>query len=150
MKTLLEKSIPHQQATISFSKEVCDTFLKAEKNFTMFFEGGLGAGKTFFIREILRQYGVKSEIPSPTYIFHSQYETTQQLFSHFDFYRLADPQEFFARGFAEIAEDQSICKLIEWPDKISKQTRDSFSGTHFTLRLEYGIGVGMRKMKILQ
>lgn len=150
MKTLLTKSIPNQEATKSFAEEVYTQFLKSEKNFTIFFEGGLGSGKTFLIREILRLYGVKSEIPSPTYIFHSEYETDQGQFSHFDFYRLADPQEFFARGFAEIAEDDSISKFVEWPDKISNKTQKSFSGTRFTICIEYGVGVGMRKMKLLQ
>lgn len=160
MKTILEKNIPNIQASTQCAKQIYEDFLKKEKNFTLFLEGGLGAGKTFFIRELLRCFGVKQEIPSPTYVFLAEYEVPHpnplpkgegvHRFAHFDFYRLKSPHEFFARGFADIAADNTISKYIEWPDKVSDEIRRSFSGTRFTLHIEYGIGVGMRKIKLLQ
>lgn len=150
MKTLLQKNISHHEASLRFASELYQQYLAPEKTWTVFFEGGLGAGKTFLIREILRCAGVEKEIPSPTYVFLTEYKREKQQFAHFDFYRLADPQEFFVRGFDEVAQDDSFQKLVEWPEKISPQARQTFSGTHFTIKIDYGVGVGMRKIKVLQ
>jgi tRNA threonylcarbamoyl adenosine modification protein YjeE len=151
MKTILQKSIPNQEATAKFAVDFCQEYLdqKGEENFTVFFEGGLGVGKTVLIREILKYFGVEDEIPSPTYILVNQYQTEQRNFAHFDLYRLKNPAEFFERGLNDIAEDKTICKLLEWPDKIDPQTRNSFSGKHFTIKIDHGVGVSMRKIRLL-
>lgn len=149
MKCILDKNIPNQQATEKFAKEFYATYLKNTTNAVVFLEGGLGAGKTFIIRTILRTAGIKEEIPSPTYTFLQEYDSDSQHFAHFDLYRLKDPQEFFARGFDEIAADNHSIKFVEWPDKITQDTQDGFAGTHLVIQIKHGVGVGMRKVKIL-
>ncbi len=158
MKLILKKNIPNQEASKQFAQSFYNDFLANEPNFTVFFEGGLGAGKTFLIREMLRCAGVKDEISSPTYIFLNEYmappnplkEGEQaRLFAHFDFYRFKDPVEFFARGFSEIAEDTQVSKFVEWPDKISAQSEKSFSGKRYTVILKHGVGVGMREARVI-
>ena len=149
MKLILKKKIPNLEASRQFAKAFYDEFLKEEQSFTVFFEGGLGSGKTFLIREMLRLAGVKDEISSPTYIFLNEYTARERTFAHFDFYRFKNPAEFFARGFGETAEDREISKFVEWPDKITPETEKSFSGARYTIILKHGVGVGMREASVI-
>ena len=147
MKSILKKKIPTQAKTEKIARKFYDDFLAQETNVTLFLEGGLGVGKTLFIRTLLKHAGVQGEIPSPTYTLVQEYDTKTQHFAHFDFYRLTNPQEFFARGFDEIAELEGI-KCVEWPDKISLDMQPGFVGPRYTIQLSHGIGVGMRKINI--
>lgn len=148
MKSILKKKITHLGETQKIAHQFYDEFLTEQQNVTLFFEGGLGVGKTFFIRELIKKSGFDDKIASPTYTYIQEYDTPHHHFAHFDFYRLHDPQEFFARGFDEIVQMEGI-KCVEWPEKINDSIKKGFSGTHYTLQLSHGIGVGMREIQIL-
>lgn len=150
MKKIRTKSLPHVEASQQFARQFVAEVLQKEKNFTVFFEGGLGAGKTLLIREMLRAFGVEGPVPSPTFVFVHEYEQGKKKFAHFDLYRIKESGEFFARGFNEIAEDASVCKFVEWPDRVPPEVQRQFSGTHFVLQLKHGKGAGMRSVKILK
>lgn len=82
-------------------------------------QGELGAGKTTFVRHLLRALGVQGRIKSPTYAVVEPYELTlpQTLaIWHFDFYRFSDPQEWEDAGFRDIFSTPGL-KLAEWADK---------------------------------
>jgi len=149
MKLILKKKIPNEAASKEFAKSFYNDFLASEQSFTVFFEGGLGAGKTFLIREMLRLAGVKDEISSPTYIFLNEYTVGEKHFAHFDFYRFKDPAEFFARGFSEVSEDKNVSKFVEWPEKITPETEKSFCGKRYTIIIKHGMGVGMREVSVI-
>ncbi len=142
--------MPNLEASQALARLLWQEHLEPHKNFTLFLEGGLGVGKTFFIREMLKFMGVAGEVSSPTYIFLNQYQHGTKSFAHFDFYRLPHPDEFFARGFLEIAEDDQTSKFVEWPGKLSPEALKTFSGKRFKLLLEHGIGAGMRKAKFFE
>ncbi|MBT9501266.1 MAG: tRNA (adenosine(37)-N6)-threonylcarbamoyltransferase complex ATPase subunit type 1 TsaE [Burkholderiaceae bacterium] len=78
--------------------------------------GGLGAGKTTFVRHLLRALGVSGRIKSPSYAVLESYELPQGIASHFDFYRFSDPREWEDAGFREIFTSPGL-KLCEWPEK---------------------------------
>lgn len=78
--------------------------------------GGLGAGKTTFVRHLLRALGVEGRIKSPTYTVLEPYELPGLAVSHFDFYRFEDPREWEDAGFREIFAAPGL-KLVEWPQK---------------------------------
>ena len=77
--------------------------------------GPLGAGKTTFVRHLLRALGVHGRIKSPTYAVLEPYQVGGVEISHFDFYRFADPREWADAGFRDLF-GRSGLKLAEWPD----------------------------------
>jgi tRNA threonylcarbamoyladenosine biosynthesis protein TsaE len=78
-------------------------------------EGPLGAGKTTFVRHLLRALGVQGRIKSPTYAVLEPYEVGGRAVSHFDFYRFSDPREWADAGFRELFAAPGL-KLAEWPE----------------------------------
>lgn len=79
--------------------------------------GDLGAGKTSFVRHLLRALGVAGRIKSPTYAVVEPHETPDGwAVSHFDFYRFDDPREWEDAGFREVFAAPGL-KLVEWPQK---------------------------------
>lgn len=79
--------------------------------------GGLGAGKTAFVRGLARGLGAdENEVSSPTFALMQRYEGRLPLF-HFDLYRLADEDEVLSVGFDEIFFGaQGVC-AVEWPQR---------------------------------
>ena len=76
--------------------------------------GPLGAGKTTFVRHLLRSLGVEGRIKSPTYAVLEPYVCGGVAISHFDFYRFNDPREWLDAGFRDIYAAPGL-KLAEWP-----------------------------------
>ena len=79
--------------------------------------GPLGAGKTTFVRHLLRALGVTGRIKSPTYTVVEPYRASTLAISHFDFYRFDDPREFEDAGLRELFAAPGL-KLAEWPEKV--------------------------------
>jgi tRNA threonylcarbamoyladenosine biosynthesis protein TsaE len=78
--------------------------------------GELGAGKTTFVRHLLRALGVAGRIKSPTYAVLESYVLPDLSVSHFDFYRFSDPREWADAGFRDVFAAPGL-KLVEWPDQ---------------------------------
>jgi tRNA threonylcarbamoyladenosine biosynthesis protein TsaE len=86
--------------------------------------GNLGAGKTTWVRHLLRAQGVVGRIKSPSYTIVEPYDLPDLADSegattpawHFDFYRFADPQEWEDAGLRDIFASPGL-KLVEWPQR---------------------------------
>ena len=79
-------------------------------------QGDLGAGKTTFVRHLLKSLGVEGRIKSPTYAVVEPYTLPEMSIWHFDFYRFNDPREWEEAGFRDIFASDGL-KLVEWPEK---------------------------------
>lgn len=151
MKKLFVKSVPNIEIMEKTAQDIFDELNKIKGSFSVFLEGGLGAGKTFLVRELLNLFDVKESVISPTYVYVNEYETEKGTqFAHFDFYRMNEKNEFFEKGFQEISDDDSISCFVEWHNKISETAKASFSGEKFLIRVDFGEGVGMRKVSLFK
>jgi len=76
--------------------------------------GPLGAGKTTFVRHLLRALGISGRIKSPTYAVLEPYVLGDLAISHLDFYRFADAREGLDAGLRDVFAEPGL-KLVEWP-----------------------------------
>lgn len=84
------------------------------------FHGGMGAGKTTFIRELCRALGVEEDFTnSPSFSIINEYrsDTTAELIYHFDLYRLENIDEALEIGVEDYFDSGALC-LLEWPERI--------------------------------
>ena len=86
--------------------------LNYKKVILLFQFGDLGAGKTKFVEGFLSFWNLQDEISSPTFTIVNEYTANNTNIYHFDIYRLADSDEFFAIGGLEYFENG--ISLIEW------------------------------------
>ena len=89
---------------------------KLSKNSVIVLQGDLGAGKTKFTEGILEYFNLSDEISSPTFTIVNEYNAKDINIYHFDVYRLADIDEFYAIGGEEYF-GKGIC-IIEWGEII--------------------------------
>ena len=109
---------PDESATQAFAQSLARQSSIADALIEL--RGDLGAGKTTFVRHLLKALGVQGRVKSPTYAVVEPYtlENGQNIW-HFDFYRFNDPQEWEEAGFRDIFAALGL-KLVEWPDKAGK------------------------------
>lgn len=102
-----------EQDTIDFAENFAKQLHKKD---IIVLSGDLGSGKTKFVQGILKHFGLENEISSPTFTIVNEYNASVCPIYHFDVYRLADIDEFYAMGGDEYFEN-GIC-LIEWGEII--------------------------------
>lgn len=105
---------PDEAATAAYATQLAAALTHAHLNACIALHGDLGAGKTTFVRHLLRALGVEGRIKSPTYAVVEPYSVTAGEVWHFDFYRFSDPREWEDAGFRDIFASAGL-KLCEWP-----------------------------------
>lgn len=82
----------------------------------VFLCGALGAGKTTWVRGLLRGLHHPGPVRSPTYTLLEPYYFKECNIYHFDLYRLNDPGELENLGFRDYLDGSGVC-LVEWPEQ---------------------------------
>ena len=116
MEPIVETSefLADEAATLAFAARFLD-LLQAPCSVAL--GGDLGAGKTTFVRGVLRALGVTGPIKSPTYALVESYDTTKGEAHHLDAYRIESVDDFEARGGFEYFATPSI-RFVEWPQRL--------------------------------
>lgn len=104
--------------------------------------GQLGAGKSVLARGIARGLGVEGPVSSPTFTIMNPYEGRLPL-HHFDLYRLADADEFYAAGLEDSIGGEAVA-VIEWPDRAP----EALPACHLAIAIAYGEREGERHITI--
>ena len=82
-------------------------------------EGDLGAGKTQFVRGLVRGLGGDGRsVSSPTYVLLNVYDSGRLTVYHLDAYRITGADDFEAIGFTELLEQNGVI-AVEWPSRIA-------------------------------
>ena len=106
------------------------------------FYGGMGAGKTTFIKAVCDQLGVNDAVTSPTFAIVNEYNSQMGPVYHFDFYRIKRASEVLDIGFDDYIYSGNLC-LMEWPELI-----EDFLPEETTIVKITEIENGMRKIII--
>ena len=83
-------------------------------------EGELGAGKTQFVRGLVKALGGDGRaVSSPTFVLLNVYQTPLLAVYHLDAYRVGGADDFSAIGFTELLEQNGIV-VVEWPSRVKE------------------------------
>lgn len=105
--------LPDEPATLAYAATLARALTPG---LLIYLKGQLGAGKTTFVRGVLRELGHSGAVKSPTYTIVEPYLINGQAINHFDLYRLSDVEELELLGFRDYVGGSAIC-FIEWPER---------------------------------
>jgi tRNA threonylcarbamoyladenosine biosynthesis protein TsaE len=108
----LRLSLADEAATAALARRLAGAL---EPGTVVWLSGGLGVGKTSFVRELLRSLGHTGRVRSPTFTLLEPYTLPRFPVYHFDFYRFSSAQEWRDAGFDEYFRGDGAC-LVEWPE----------------------------------
>lgn len=80
------------------------------------FTGGMGMGKTVFVRGAAEALGAEADVCSPTFSIVNDYGGKIHIY-HFDMYRVETWDSLYSTGFFDYMNDESIL-FIEWSENI--------------------------------
>ncbi len=120
-----------EKETIELGKKIAS---KLTKGMVIVLTGDLGSGKTKLTEGILSYFGLENEISSPTFTIVNEYYTESLNLYHFDVYRLADIDEFYAIGGEEYFEKGA--SIIEWGELIEEALPYDYVKINFSRDLE--------------
>jgi tRNA threonylcarbamoyladenosine biosynthesis protein TsaE len=109
----LSAQLADEAATLALGAQLAKALAPGLK---IWLEGDLGSGKTTLARGVLRALGHDGPVKSPTYTLIESYAVSRITLYHFDFYRLASPEEFLDAGLDEYFSGEGVC-LVEWPQQ---------------------------------
>lgn len=82
----------------------------------IYVRGPLGAGKTTFVRGLLRGLGHEGAVKSPTFTLVEPYRVGGIGLCHFDLYRIEDPAELEFLALRDYLGSEDVC-VVEWPER---------------------------------
>ena len=92
--------------------------------------GGMGAGKTAFVRGMAKGMGLSCRVSSPTFTIVNEYLGERELI-HVDMYRLSGAEELFDIGWEDYLSRGAVC-AVEW----SENVEGAFFGDEISVKIE--------------
>ena len=142
--TPMEHTCPFEPTLVLTSNSPEETAAIAERfaallraGDTVSLEGDLGAGKTFFTRQVAASLGSTDRVSSPTFVLQKNYSLNTEKdeapdnMVHYDTYRLGDYHEMVDIGFEDAGEN--TVSFVEWGDRFV----DCYPGTVIRIRIEH-------------
>jgi tRNA threonylcarbamoyladenosine biosynthesis protein TsaE len=83
---------------------------------TIVLNGELGSGKTFFVKQACKTWGI-TNVSSPSFAIINSYQNKKFIY-HFDFYRIKNREELLEIGFNDYLNDAGAIIFIEWGNLI--------------------------------
>lgn len=97
------------------------------------FHGGMGAGKTTFIKALCSELGVTEVVASPTFAIVNEYMAQNgEPVYHFDLYRVKTMDEACDFGCEDYFYSGSYC-FIEWPELVEPLLPDDTADVCITV-----------------
>jgi tRNA threonylcarbamoyl adenosine modification protein YjeE len=111
----IQRTFPTEDALTTFAT---DFAAQLQAGDTIALDGPLGAGKTTFVRAIVKALHGEDQTSSPTFTFWHRYPPTTAAgkappIDHLDLYRIDDPSEITELGLEDAFDGHSIV-LVEW------------------------------------
>ncbi len=115
---MLEKKQEFTVTSENESKELAHKIaLGVKPGDVIAFIGDLGAGKSFFCRQIIKFLcGEDTKVISPTFNLLQTYDYDDCTIYHYDLYRLENVSEIYELGIEEALSNNIT--LIEWPELV--------------------------------
>ena len=76
--------------------------------------GDLGAGKTVFVKGLVKAFNISDAVTSPTYAYLNVYG---DYVYHYDCYRLSSGEDALMLGLTDYFNGNNVC-IIEWAENI--------------------------------
>lgn len=111
----METQTSNESQTVAVAQKLAGTLANGD---LLCLYGPLGAGKTVFARAVIRALANNPnlEVPSPTFTLLQTYDAPIGPVSHFDLYRLADPEDIYELGWEEALAAGIV--IVEWPERL--------------------------------
>jgi tRNA threonylcarbamoyladenosine biosynthesis protein TsaE len=122
---LEDRILRSEDDTISFAKELALTLKQGD---VLALYGELGAGKTFFAKQLCKYLGVQENVSSPSYVLMNEYIGNYTI-RHLDLYRLDAAEEILELGLYDLFEDSIT--IIEWPEIADEMLPDNTVHIYF-------------------
>jgi tRNA threonylcarbamoyladenosine biosynthesis protein TsaE len=108
-------ALPDEKATADLARQLVERLPAAPAGWLIALQGELGAGKSTFARAMIREYGHRGPVPSPTYTLVEPYELSGFSLYHIDLYRISSADELEFLGWSDLADG---LRLVEWPERV--------------------------------
>ena len=104
--------------------------------------GGLGAGKTAFVRGMASVLAPLASVTSPTYAIVNEYKNPPLMLAHFDMYRVTGEDDLLSCGFDDYFRP-GVVIAAEWCENIPF----ALPGEYYSVRIE-PTGEGIRRITV--
>lgn len=107
----------NEDETIKVAQKIAGVLQKGD---ILLLVGDLGAGKTHFVKGLVKGVGGKDLVTSPTFTILNTYESGSVIINHFDMYRLSNMEEALELGFQEYFDKNTMngVSVVEWPSQV--------------------------------